>query len=49
MTLTLAAPETVVPCRPQEGTENRAAFIEVAWSGDLELKIHLKQLREADQ
>jgi serine/threonine protein kinase len=33
----------------QEGTENRAAFIEVACGGDLELKTHLKQLLEAEQ
>jgi eukaryotic-like serine/threonine-protein kinase len=33
----------------QEGTENRAAFIEAACGGDLELKTHLKQLLEAEQ
>jgi eukaryotic-like serine/threonine-protein kinase len=33
----------------QEGTENRAAFIEAACGGDLELKTHLKQLLAAEQ
>jgi serine/threonine protein kinase/WD40 repeat protein len=33
----------------QEGTEQRAAFIETACGGDLELKTHLKQLLEAEQ
>jgi hypothetical protein len=33
----------------REGTEGRAAFIEAACGGDLELKTHLKQLLEAEQ
>jgi hypothetical protein len=45
MTLTLAAPETVVPCRPQEGTENLAAFIRSCMEWRLRLKTHLKQRR----
>jgi eukaryotic-like serine/threonine-protein kinase len=33
----------------QQGTEDRAAFIDAACGDDLELKIHLKQLLEAEQ
>ena len=33
----------------EEGTQNRAAFIDAACGGDLELKIHLEQLLQAEQ
>src|SRR5271168_4737299 len=33
----------------EEGTQNRAAFIDAACGGDLELKRHLAQLLEAEQ